>query len=96
MLRTPILVRRLTKMSADTGQVATAVKSVLEKAAAAAQRSGKSTKVCIDMICDHMMTTYAMSGPPPGHCIINDTWGMPCRVNAVGVRHSYLRPYFLL
>ena len=45
MLRTPVLVRRLTQMSADTGQVATALKTVLEKASAAAQRSGKNTKV---------------------------------------------------
>ncbi len=32
-------------MSADSGQVATALKSVLDKASAAAQRSGKNTKV---------------------------------------------------
>ena len=32
-------------MSADTGQVATALKTVLDKASAAAQRSGRNTKV---------------------------------------------------
>lgn len=46
MLMTPAFARRLTQMSADSGQVASALKSVLEKAAAAAQRSGKNTKVC--------------------------------------------------
>ena len=45
MLRSPLLVRRLTQMSVDTGQVATALKSVLEKASAAAQKSGRNTKV---------------------------------------------------
>ncbi len=41
-----MLVRRLTQMSADTGQVATALKSVLEKASAAAQTFGKRTQRC--------------------------------------------------
>ena len=45
MLRSPLLVRRLTQMSVDTGQVSTALKSVLEKASAAAQKSGRNTKV---------------------------------------------------
>ena len=45
MLRSPVFVRRLTQMSVDSGQVSTALKSVLDKAQAAAQRSGKNTKV---------------------------------------------------
>ena len=45
MLRNAFAARRFTQMSAGSGQVASALKCVLEKAAAAAQRSGKNTKV---------------------------------------------------
>ena len=51
MLRTPVPVARATQMSAgNSGQVATALKSVLEKIAAAAQRSGRNTQVCLDFV----------------------------------------------
>ena len=40
-----LVTRRLIQMSAGTGEVASALKCVLEKAAAAAQRSGKDSKV---------------------------------------------------
>ena len=45
MFTNALVARRLTQMSAGSGQVASALKCVLEKAAAAAQRSGKDNKV---------------------------------------------------
>ena len=45
MFTNALIARRLTQMSAGSGQVADALKGVLEKAAAAAQRSGKNIKV---------------------------------------------------
>jgi len=75
MLRTPGLVRRLTQMSAESGQVATALKSVLDKASAAAQRSGKNTKVRTVLEFTGLLVQSRHRKRQIPHCIL-----MACRV----------------
>jgi len=78
MLRTPGLVRRLTQMSADSGQVATALKSVLDKASAAAQRSGKNTKVKTILQSTGLLVQSRHRKHQIPHCIL-----MACRVMCI-------------
>ena len=51
MLRAPVLASRVRQMSAagEQGQVATALKGVLERVFAAAHRSGKDSKVLLEV-----------------------------------------------
>ena len=60
----------------NSGQVATALKSVLEKIAAAAQRSGRNTQVCLRS--RYIPVPSGQCTPKSQVCVIGDL----CQINS--------------